>query len=259
MKKFGFLTVLMVIFIFSLEGCRSSQKPQDTGQKPASPPSENSSPPETEDFGSPIESGQRVAPGPIYKLEPPTNPDKRANIVNRIKGRSDPFEIVAVQPKIELKPSADSGGKPVSSSGSTRSSVSSTPGGTGQMARGPVSTSPERGQTSPDLTPKLPSLPQIEEARAVAVTGVMEINGIYYAIVKAPGDAYSRYVKAGDSLANGKVSIKRIQVTANGPVVILEQRGIEVARRVGDKPPAEKTDKSTAFAPNSLLPDARIN
>ena len=265
MKRIGFLTVLMVIFTFSLEGCKNSQQPQDTGQQTTSPPSENSSPAKTEDFSRPLK------PGPVSVLLPPTNPNQRVNIVNRRKGRSDPFEIISVQPKIEFKPSAGSGsdGKTVSGANNTSPPASSSPKGTGQIARGPVTASPESrlgpssavpgGGTSSNLTPKSLSLPQLEEAKAVAVTGVMEINGVYYAIVKAPSDGYSRYVKAGDSLANGKVTIKRIQVTANGPVVILEQRGVEVARKVGDKPPAEKTDKSTALVPNSLLPDATIN
>jgi hypothetical protein len=68
------------------------------------------------------------------------------------------------------------------------------------------------------------------------VTGVIEVGGITNAIVKEP-NAPSRYVRAGQRLSNGQVLVKRIEVDRGPePVVILEQFGVEVARRVGDQP-----------------------
>jgi hypothetical protein len=51
-----------------------------------------------------------------------------------------------------------------------------------------------------------------------------------------PEETTSRYVQAGQRLANG-VLVKRIEMNQGiNPVVILEQNGIEVVRTVGDKP-----------------------
>jgi hypothetical protein len=56
----------------------------------------------------------------------------------------------------------------------------------------------------------------------------------------------------GQRLSNGQVLVKRIEVN-NGasPVVILEQYGREVARRVGEKPIAtpDQPGTPTAVAP----------
>jgi hypothetical protein len=56
----------------------------------------------------------------------------------------------------------------------------------------------------------------------------------------------------GQRLSNGQVLVKRIEVN-NGasPVVILEQYGREVARRVGEKPVAtpDQPGTPTAVAP----------
>jgi hypothetical protein len=65
---------------------------------------------------------------------------------------------------------------------------------------------------------------------------VIEVGGVTNAIVKEP-NAPSRYVRVGQRLSNGQVLVKRIEVDRGPePVVILEQFGVEVARRVGDQP-----------------------
>ncbi|MFP4009502.1 MAG: hypothetical protein ACLFV6_16085, partial [Spirulinaceae cyanobacterium] len=86
----------------------------------------------------------------------------------------------------------------------------------------------------PDFLPNLPEVPQPTIAEGVNVTGVIQVNGVPHAIVEAPGQQ-SRYVKQGDFLANGRVLVKRIEVNrGRTPVVVLEQAGIEVAKRVGE-------------------------
>jgi hypothetical protein len=76
--------------------------------------------------------------------------------------------------------------------------------------------------------------PTAVAAQGVKVTGVIEVAGVPHAIVEAPGQK-PRYVKAGDYLANGQVLVKRIETkSGSGPVVILEEQGIEVAKRVGE-------------------------
>jgi hypothetical protein len=71
------------------------------------------------------------------------------------------------------------------------------------------------------------------------------------AIVKVPNEP-SRYVGVGQRLSNGQVLVKRIEVNNGGsPIVILEQYGREVARRIGEKPEANPAGAPTAAAPGS--------
>lgn len=77
----------------------------------------------------------------------------------------------------------------------------------------------------------------LELAQAVQVSGVSQINGQIQVIVKLPGESFSRYLSVGEKVLNGKVLIKRVQdPTAITPIVVLEEAGIEVLRRVGEKP-----------------------
>lgn len=86
----------------------------------------------------------------------------------------------------------------------------------------------------PNFIPQLPKVPQATLAQGVKVTGVIQVAGVPHAIVEAPGQE-PRYVKAGDYLANGQVLVKRIDTRKGSvPVVILEEKGIEVAKRVGE-------------------------
>jgi hypothetical protein len=87
---------------------------------------------------------------------------------------------------------------------------------------------------NPTLVSVLPPPVQPELARAVLVTGVVIIGQEPQAIIKVPNEPTSRYVQAGQRLANG-VLVKRIEVNqGSNPVVIFEQYGIEVARNVGE-------------------------
>lgn len=86
------------------------------------------------------------------------------------------------------------------------------------------------------FSPDLPTLPEPDQAKAVEVTGVIQVNGVTNAIVKVPNEP-ARYVKPGQRLSNGQVLVKRIEMSGGPvPIVILEQYGVEIARRVGDKP-----------------------
>ncbi len=89
---------------------------------------------------------------------------------------------------------------------------------------------------SPNLVSVLPKPPQPELAKAVLVTGVVLIGKQLQAIIQVPNEPTSRYVQAGQRLANGLL-IKRIELNeGSNPIVIVEQYGIEVARMVGDTP-----------------------
>ena len=86
------------------------------------------------------------------------------------------------------------------------------------------------------LTPPT-AKPAPELAPAIQVSGVSVINGQTQVIVKLPGESFSRYISVGEKVLNGQVLIKRVQdPTAITPIVVLEEAGIEVLRRVGEKP-----------------------
>jgi hypothetical protein len=70
-------------------------------------------------------------------------------------------------------------------------------------------------------------------ARAVEVTGVVQIGGTVYAIVNAPNEPSSRYVQVGQRLAEGQVLVRRIDAAGDQPVVVLEQFGVEVVKAIG--------------------------
>lgn len=104
---------------------------------------------------------------------------------------------------------------------------------------------------APPLLPKLPPLPEPTLARNVEVTGVVQVGREPQAIVKVPNEP-SRYVGVGQRLSNGQVLVKRIEVNNGGsPIVILEQYGREVARRIGEKPEANPAGAPTAAVPGS--------
>jgi hypothetical protein len=86
-------------------------------------------------------------------------------------------------------------------------------------------------------------IPQPNLAKAIAVSGVSQVNGQTQVIVKLPTESFSRYVSVGERLMDGKVLVKRVQeFSGASPVVILEEVGIEVSRKIGDKPVLEKDD-----------------
>ena len=71
-------------------------------------------------------------------------------------------------------------------------------------------------------------------AKAVQVTGVVQIGNQAFAIVNAPNEPTSRYVQEGQRLSGGQVLVRRIDFNRAEPVVILEQSGVEVVRAVGE-------------------------
>jgi hypothetical protein len=74
------------------------------------------------------------------------------------------------------------------------------------------------------------------------VTGVAQVGNEMQAIVKAPNEPTSRYVRVGQRIANGQVLVKRIEMDGGvEPIVVLEENGVEVDRIVGAKAPTQAT------------------
>ena len=78
-------------------------------------------------------------------------------------------------------------------------------------------------------------------AMAVEISGVIEVAGRTQVIVKLPTESFSRYIEVGERVADGKVLIKRVEgQNSLSPTVVLEEVGIEVPRKIGDKPAASE-------------------
>ena len=104
----------------------------------------------------------------------------------------------------------------------------------------PLASTPLNSRPGIPGIPIMPPIPQPTLAREVEVTGVVTIGNSTQAIVRAPGEPSSRYVSAGQRLANGQVLVKRIEMNpGSDPVVILEENGMEVSVMVGTKKTAK--------------------
>lgn len=90
-----------------------------------------------------------------------------------------------------------------------------------------------RTSNRPSIIAPPPPPPNIKAAEGTIVTGTVETAGTVYAIVKAFGETTSRSVSAGQLISNGQVLVKRIDINAEPPIVVLQQNGVEVLRPVG--------------------------
>jgi hypothetical protein len=181
-----------------------------------------------------------------------TDPNQRVRSVQ--SNRSDPFALLPTIPVIQnpnagqvpetpapAAPSTTSAASRApssrlaarSTSGSPAASSNSSSGGSRSTRVGAGrAPAPNRVPHSPVAT--APIRPQPELAKAVKVTGVVQVGDIVYAIVNAPNEPSSRYVQAGQRLSNGQVLVRRIEVNRGEPVVVLEQYGVEVVTAVGE-------------------------
>lgn len=74
------------------------------------------------------------------------------------------------------------------------------------------------------------------QAMALELSGVIEVAGKTQVIVKLPTESFSRYIEVGERIADGKVLIKRVEGQESlSPTVVLEEVGVEVSRKIGDK------------------------
>jgi hypothetical protein len=79
------------------------------------------------------------------------------------------------------------------------------------------------------------------QAMAVEISGVIEVAGRTQVIVKLPNESFSRYIEVGERVADGKVLVKRVEgQNSLSPTVVLEEVGVEVPRKIGDKPSASE-------------------
>ena len=248
MKKLQWITGLSLVAVL-LGSCTSNS----TVSKAPTPKPSVSSAPVAANPPAP-KPAEKVAPVP--GLIPPTEPIS----IPIPKGRRDPFGSVAVAPikqqspsettkpsQTRQEPSKQSITKPNNtkqdnskSQAKTDSNQKATVANKQTTSNQKVATaskpsSPQRNVTSQPLIPPSAPAPSTELASAVEITGVMQVGRKLSAIVKESDGKASRYVSAGEYIANGAVLVKRIQVADNQqPLVILEQNGVEVIKPVSN-------------------------
>lgn len=184
----------------------------------------------------------------------PTNPDERLRVVK--SGRADPFArlVSLASPKPSGSAPAEQGSRtadpastdvfgflekarqafspPANPSPSVRTRVVVNPTSTG--TRLPASSPSGSPSDSSQSVARLPPLPQPDLAKKVQVTGIALVGGVPRAIVQAPNETTSRSVGPGDTLSNGQILVKRIDLSNPAePFVVLEQVGAEVVLGVG--------------------------
>jgi hypothetical protein len=229
----------------------TTESPTAVPVSPTASPSPGTSP---QPFNQPTVAEKNAPKGILPPdLISSTDPNQR---VQQVKGnRVDPFALLPTTPSVELSPNAiAAGGGAVGAGTGGAPGTVGTGGGQGAAPRTTPSRSPNRvaggGGARPGTTargggnqtkpaPRSPIAataprPDPTIAKAVEVTGIVQIGDQAYAIVNAPNEPTSRYVQAGQRLAGGQVLVRRIDLNRAEPVVILEQLGVEVVRAVGE-------------------------
>ncbi len=174
-----------------------------------------------------------------------TDPNERTIGVERT--RPDPFAGLTI-PLVPPQPIEVEG---ANNGVASQSNVGQAAGGQSVEANAgagkPTLAEPRQVDASGPEIAALPEIPQPTTAQSVRVSGVMQIGGAPYAIVKAP-DEIERYVRQGERVANGRVLVKRIDTRSSEPRVILVENGIEVERFVtsSEEPVAEETPQPAA-------------
>ncbi|WP_439566477.1 hypothetical protein [Gloeocapsopsis crepidinum] len=240
--------------------------------------------PAAEPFTKPTVAPQSptvVVPSPV--LIQPTNGNQRAQQVQT--GREDPFaglflrtaprtSQVASQPSTPSSTPAPSppAPSPAGNGGSAGSEQNTTPNGGSQPGGGansngnngnpPIAQEDSIPFPPPDegsFPPPLPSIPEPELARKVAVSGVVQIGEQLQAIVQVPNEGTSRYVRVGQRLSNGEILVKRIEMSPGiEPVVILEQYGVEVSKAIGEQTAESDATDATTPSPTPPPPEAEV-
>ncbi|PHM07955.1 hypothetical protein [Nostoc sp. 'Peltigera malacea cyanobiont' DB3992] len=257
---------IAAILTLAIAGCASEDTPQAINPVPV-PKIAKKSPPAAQSFKNPVIPAKQVSQVNLasVSLIQSTNATERTRELVVSKARSDPFAQLFGQTVLGMSKTS---GRPVPvlpklptasltvrklptrsiALNPKKNNVSSLPKKVNPKKVNPTLTSvlPKilpQVVSNPTLVSVLPPPAQPELARAVVVTGVVLISKEPQAIIKVPDEPTSRYVQAGQRLANG-VLIKRIEMNQGyNPIVILEQYGIEVAKMVG-----EGTVKSTSSA-----------
>lgn len=251
MKKKSLIFPIALLALM-LGSCSSSKKAEEQPAQPAAeqpaaqaPASEESQPAAT---ATPAVTG----------LIPPTNPDRRRQEV--AQGRSNPFDFMPVPAKVTVEPKEPEATPqpqppaPTQPQSQSQPSAPPTASSPGSQPATPQAVNPQTPPVAPPTASVPPAPPQPTLARQVAVTGLIEVGGVTQIIVKAPNEPFSRYVQAGQYIADGQVLVKRIDsFDSPTPVVVLEEVGQEVYKEVGETVEASASDAQASQATTALV------
>ncbi|MGK7938242.1 MAG: hypothetical protein AB4206_20960 [Xenococcaceae cyanobacterium] len=189
-----------------------------------------------------------IPPSPrISGLIPATNPDIRVS--GSIRGRQDPFALVNIQPQIEKVETDEISRNSEPRPPRSRRDKNDSKGITGVPT---IDSLGDRAKNS-ELLPLL--------ADRVIITGIVKLDGITKIIVKAPEESYTRHVGVGEYLSNGQILVKGVEgVNSATPKVVLEQKGQEIKKGVGEQPTTEEDPESEFTAQGiNKLPSKTLN
>ena len=241
----------------------SEQTPTDSKASPSA--SKKSQPPSEQ----PSAQQKPQPPQKVAGLKKSANPDE---ILQDLEDRGDlstqeqedPFSLFSVPPKSKkLAPPP-----PPSPELSQKKPTPPPPPSPEPSQKKPASSeSPKRsdegglpgGDYGPKLTPEPPDPFEPELAKAVEVTGVVEVADVAYAIVKPPNEESSRYVQVGLYLSEQRqVLFKRIERNQDAALtVVLEQEGMEVSKQVGSGLGIAQSESSSTVSIPISLPKSR--
>jgi hypothetical protein len=158
---------------------------------------------------------------------------------------SDPDTIAPIKPAKDQVPALNPAPKPKVAVGNKP--ATKTPGHKPTPPTVVIKPLPEPIKVAP-MT--IPAKPEAKLAATVGISGIMEVDGKTQVIVKLPNESFSRYVEVGDRIYDGKVRIKRVEGGQSlSPMVVLEESGVEVSRRVGDAPGAAPKEGNKDVTP----------
>ncbi len=235
------LQVLTTVLLLFSDGCGffkgdDATEEQTLDQAPTRPPE------------VPVQPVKQLPPVDIASLGliAPVQPSERRPKI--AAGRPNPFALIPVGAtvresvcRIEDRQEDAGNNKAVKTA---TSSAQPKPVQPGRRSQAPSTSGSPEGN-SPNVTAPPPAPLYPNDARAVEVSGVVEIQNRPYAIVKAPGEPVARNVTVGDRLSGGKIRVKAINANSRLPQVTLEEYGQTVTRRVGDPPLPPLTPSST--------------
>ncbi|MCC5603977.1 hypothetical protein [Nostoc favosum] len=243
---------IAAILTLAIAGCASEDTPQAIAPAPI-PKIAAKSPPTDQSFKNPVIPAKQVSqvtPASANLIQS-TNATERIPLVQLSKDRSDPFaqlfgQTFSGMPKTSVRPVPVVPKLPTPSIAvrklprrsialnQKKNNIASVPKKVNPTLTSVLPKVLPQVVPNPTLVSVLPPPAQPELAKAVVVTGVVLISQEPQAIIKVPDEPTSRYVQAGQRLANG-VLVKRIEMNQGyNPIVILEQYGIEVAKMVGE-------------------------
>ncbi|WP_315790512.1 hypothetical protein [Fischerella sp. JS2] len=271
--------LIAAISVLAIAACASEGEQQSSNPTPPSTPAPTQKAP-AQTFNNPVVPAKStLVTSATASLIQPTNAKERIDIVS--KGRNDPFAQIIGQSPLGLS-NTTVGMRPVPRLlplpiTSTRGTLitTRTPQKSSVVLSAKLSKSKNNitkgvsNKNLPNLTPVLPTVmpqvvpeqrlasvlpppPQPDLAKAVFVSGVVMVSNQPQAIIKVPNEPTSRYVQAGQRLANG-VLIKRIEMNEGSePIIILEQYGMEVTRMVGEAAASSPPTATTATTGNPV-------